>query len=136
MGEFVGVLRLTDSEGRPLDPLPSLKREALFFDKLAVLELGALLSARGLDEAVAADLEWLADKGIVLEPHIDYEGLGRPPVLRPDRVRMMMALDVDATACLSLTQQGYEAVPIVGSRSDLAERFLLDLDPKDQEFLR
>ena len=136
MGEFVGVLRLTDYEGQFVDPLPSLKREALFFDRLAVPGLSAVLSRNDVDEAVATDLQWLMNQGIVWDPHVDYSGLGRAPIVRPYPARMMMAIDVDANTCLSLAQHGYEPVTIVGSHLDLAERFPIDLDPDAQMMLQ
>jgi hypothetical protein len=137
MGEFVGVLPLMDYEGEFLEPLPSLKREALLFDRLALPGLSTLLSRKGLDEAVAADLQWLINKEIVWEPNVDYSGLGRAPIVRLYAPRMMPAIDVDANTCLWLAQHGYEPVMIVASHSDLAARFYVDdLDPNHRTMLQ
>ena len=82
MGEFVGVLRLTDYEGQLMEPLPTLKREALFFDRFAVPGLHRVLSRGDLDPAIAADLQWLMERQIVWEPRVVYEELGRAPIMR------------------------------------------------------
>ena len=132
MGEFVGVLRLTDYEGQLMEPLPSLKREALFFDRLAVPGLHSVLSRGDLDPAIAADLQWLMERQIVWEPRVVYEELGRAPILTLYHTRMMMATIPDANTCLWLGQHGYEAVTVANSHADLAERFHFDLDPNER----
>ena len=132
MSQFVGVLQLTDFEGQFIQPLPSLKREALFFDRIATPGLGAVFSRPDLDEAFAADLQWLMEKEIIWEPPVSTKDLGRPPILTWYRPLMTMVVDVGATARLWLAQRGFEAVTLVNSHGDLAQRFQLDLSPLDQ----
>ena len=133
--ELHGVLLLTDYEGWAIEPFPSLKREALFFDRLAVPGLNALITKGHVDGSLAADLTWLMENGILWEPAVDYTSLGRAPIVRPYPPAMMMAFDVEANTCLWLNQRGYDAVILFGSRQAFAERFPDELGPSAEEML-
>jgi hypothetical protein len=132
MSELIGVISLTDYEGRPLSPTPSLKREALFFDRVAVPGLQPLIAHNDIEPCVRADLTWLAENGIVWDPKVDYSKLRRAPILRPYLPMMMMAFDVEANTRLWLESLGNEAVTLFASDAEMEQHYMIDLDPDTQ----
>jgi len=132
MSELIGVITLRDYNGRPLSPQPSLKREALFFDRVAVPGLQPLTAHSDIEPCVRADLTWLAENNIVWDPKVDYSKLPRAPILQPYLPKMGMAFDVEANTRLWLESLGHEAVALFASAKEMEQHYMIDLDPEKQ----
>jgi hypothetical protein len=135
----VAVLRLCDDEERICAPTPSLKREALLFEQIAIPDLSYAICQPDCEPGLAADLEWLASNGVVIQPKVDYEKLfqaGRFPIMRPHLPTLMMGFDVEANTALWLQRfEGRDSVALYPSHNALAQRILPQLDETERMML-